>query len=467
MDENALADTLASLASPAGAALPPSVPVGAERFVAGELIGQGGMGRVTEAADRQFGRKVALKELRQVNDDGARRLAVEALVTGNLEHPGIPAVYERGIKDGMPYYAMRRIDGRPLSELLGEARTLSERLRLLPTVVQVAQTLGFAHSRGVVHRDIKPANILVGKHGDAVVVDWGIARVRGAAAEFVHAVMAPPSGDSLETAHGSLLGTLAYMSPEQARGESGAIDERTDVFALGALLYHLLSGRAPFAGKPPTVALTCALEVRCEPIDQAAAGAPAPLRAIVARAMNVEPSRRYANADQFADALGAVLTDAVQREPPSVIARAAVDVTVAVSVVLAVLGAALAVKAMPAFRFLGAGAWAIVIATVMGVALSLLEWSTRGRHSLSPLALGFALATVTAGFASVASNFASVFDHLKSITDQPDVYRDHFTQGAWEAIGALTLAMGLASAQFVLWGIARRSAQLAERKAKP
>jgi serine/threonine-protein kinase len=174
-------------------------------------------------------------------------------------------------------------------------------LRLLPTVVQVAQTLGFAHSRGVVHRDIKPANILVGQHGDAVVVDWGIARVRGAAAEFVHAVM----------------GTLAYMSPEQARGDGAAVDERTDVFALGALLYHLLSGRAPFAGKSPMVALT------------------SPLRAVVARAMSVDPSRRYANADQFADALGAVLTDAVQREPPSVVMRAAVDVTIALSALLA------------------------------------------------------------------------------------------------------------------------------------
>ena len=137
---------------------------GEQRYDLRSTIGEGGMGRVLEAYDTQFSRVVAVKELHSTNTDelAKERFALEALITGNLEHAGVPAVYERGVRaDGAPYYVMRRVQGKTLYQALHEASTLKERLSLAVVVLKAAQTMGFAHSQGVVHRDLKPQNILI------------------------------------------------------------------------------------------------------------------------------------------------------------------------------------------------------------------------------------------------------------------------------------------------------------------
>ena len=146
-----------------------------------------------------------------------------------LEHPGVVPVYELARRaDGTPYYAMRRVVGDSLASAMGRCDTLRDRLSLLPHYVDVVQTIAYAHSRGVVHRDLKPANVMIGPFGETQVLDWGLANVAGEA----------------DLSSGS--GTPAYMSPEQVR--AGASDSRTDVWALGVLLFELVTGRLPFEG---------------------------------------------------------------------------------------------------------------------------------------------------------------------------------------------------------------------------
>jgi eukaryotic-like serine/threonine-protein kinase len=201
----------------------------------------------------------------------------------------------------------------------------SPRLKLEPAVIKVAQTLSFAHERGIVHRDIKPDNVIVGRYGEAVVLDWGIAKVRGIARSGDPPVRSAEgagggSGDSSSaTRHGSIIGTPAYMAPEQAAGNVAKIDERTDVFALGALLYHLLTGRAPYAG--PTVAsvIARASKVEVDPLASVAKDAPGGIRAICEKAMSRAPDDRYQTAAELADALETFTAEAVAgRESSSI-----------------------------------------------------------------------------------------------------------------------------------------------------
>ena len=156
------------------------LPQTGERYEVRRPLGEGGMGVVFEAEDRLFGRRVALKKVRHDNRSLHRRFVAEAVVTANLEHPGIAPVYERGLDDvGAPFYAMRLVEGRTVSEVVAERERLEDRLALLPSMVRLAQTLAFAHDRGVVHRDVKPDNVILGDHGQTVLLDWGIAKVRG------------------------------------------------------------------------------------------------------------------------------------------------------------------------------------------------------------------------------------------------------------------------------------------------
>ncbi len=187
-EQTGLAATLTAQTSRAGSgdgAEAPAPPMGSARYDLGEEIGRGGMGLVYSANDRQFSREVAIKRLRPDARDAGHydRFVTECLITGNLEHPGIPAVYERGgLEDGgEPFCAMRRVRGRTLEEALGDAGSLERRLAHIPALIRVAQTLAYAHSEGVVHRDIKPSNVVVGDYGETFVLDWGIAKVRGVA----------------------------------------------------------------------------------------------------------------------------------------------------------------------------------------------------------------------------------------------------------------------------------------------
>jgi serine/threonine protein kinase len=231
-----------------------------QRFELIEKHAEGGIGRVSVARDLALNRDVAFKELKPVfakNESARQRFVLEAEITGRLEHPGIVPVYASGrLDDDRPFYAMKFVRGTSLGDAIREYHEsyneLSHRdqiLRfhdLLRRFVSVCQTLDYAHARGVVHRDIKPANIMLGEFGETLVVDWGLAKAIGRAAtdDVTHEATLHPEAeaDVLATQDGSILGTLYYMSPEQAAGNIAEVDWLSDVYSLGATLYELLTG---------------------------------------------------------------------------------------------------------------------------------------------------------------------------------------------------------------------------------
>jgi serine/threonine-protein kinase len=223
----------------------------------GEEIARGGMGAVYRARDQVLHRDLAVKVLLDRladRPDSWRRFAEEARVAGRLQHPGVPPVYEVGVlPDGRPFIAMKLIQGRTLAALLAERRgstpPLADLPRFLGVFEQVCQTLAYAHSQGVIHRDLKPLNVMVGAFAEVQVMDWGLAKVlRGAVGPVAPAASAMVESGRQESQAGTILGTPAYMAPEQARGEVERLDERADVFGLGAILCEMLTGKPPFAG---------------------------------------------------------------------------------------------------------------------------------------------------------------------------------------------------------------------------
>ena len=224
---------------------PDLIEVARDHYVIGEEIAKGGMGRVVEARDLRLGRAVAIKELLPRNRDAARRFEREARITAKLQHPSIINIHEAGVwAGGEPFYAMTKVAGRSLDKVVAERATLIERLGLLPNVIAVADALAYAHSQNVIHRDLKPSNVLVGEFGESVVIDWGLAKDLGGALDPAMSLSLKQQPE--ETLSGSVVGTPAYMPPEQARGEP--VDQRADVYALGALLYHVLVGGPPYTG---------------------------------------------------------------------------------------------------------------------------------------------------------------------------------------------------------------------------
>ena len=233
------------------------------RYSLTRLHAEGGLGRVWLAHDSSLNRDVALKELRPQQasrSDACRRFLQEAQVTGQLEHPNIVPVYELGERpDGnQPFYTMRFIRGRTLRREVAayhqrRGAGFDEPLigrRLLQAFVSICQAIAFAHSRGVIHRDLKPENIILGSFGEVLVLDWGLAKLRGQSESVDVAV--GPEIRSDETSAGQVLGTPAYMAPEQAAGQIAEIDERTDIYGLGAILFEILAGRPPHQGGDTT-----------------------------------------------------------------------------------------------------------------------------------------------------------------------------------------------------------------------
>jgi len=288
---------------------------------------RGGLGEVFVALDGELHREVALKQILEKHADdpvSRQRFVAEAEITGGLEHPGVVPVYGLGTDaEGRPYYAMRFIKGDSLKEAIarfqGPAATkspspLAEEGRgegagvvpatsrdlalrkLLRRFTDVCNAIDYAHSRGVIHRDVKPANIILGKHGETLVVDWGLAKSVGRADPSAgEQTIAPSSGGSSETLPGSALGTPAYMSPEQARGDLDRLGPRSDVYSLGATLYCLLTGKPPFEGEDIGEILRNVQEgdiVRPGQVDSSIDKA---LEAVCLKAMALHPSDRYAS----------------------------------------------------------------------------------------------------------------------------------------------------------------------------
>ena len=243
-------------------------------------IGQGGMGTVYRARDRELEREVALKVIRlpAASPDVATRMLREARTLAQLEHPGIVPVHDVGTSpDGRAFYAMKLVRGLPLDAL--PASSVAERLRI---VERLCEAVAFAHAHGVIHRDLKPQNVMVGPFGEVLVMDWGVAKLTSDAAAAVGAPSVSSAArsepDSPTTGHGVVLGTPGYMAPEQAAGDPTLVDARVDVYAVGAILRDLCGGGATPAGTSGG------------PSDVDIAR---PLRAIIAKAMTADPANRY------------------------------------------------------------------------------------------------------------------------------------------------------------------------------
>ncbi|QEH38183.1 Serine/threonine-protein kinase PrkC [Aquisphaera giovannonii] len=325
---------LAMLGRGEPAGLPGGRPFGGYRI--DREIGRGGMGVVYEAEQLAIGRRVALKVLltaASLDANALRRFQLEAQVAGLLQHPRIVPVYDVGIAEGVPYYAMQLVDGGSLADLIAAMRgragrgggpdgsdldALAEGMlsgRFAPsrdgdparpvaapgslrsrsyvrTVarlgIEIAEALAYAHDRGVTHRDIKPANLLLDRRGDVWVVDFGMADVQGEAGL---------------TRTGDLPGTLRYMSPEQALGRRALVDRRADIYALGATLHELLTLRPAVGGADRQEILRRIVEEVPEPIRRANPGVPADLATVVAKAMARDPADRYETAGRLAEDL--------------------------------------------------------------------------------------------------------------------------------------------------------------------
>jgi serine/threonine-protein kinase len=323
---------------------------------------RGGLGAVFVALDSELNREVALKQILEKHADDSisrQRFVAEAQITGGLEHPGIVPVYGLG-RDaaGHPFYAMRFIKGGSLKEAIarfhsgagwaeqGEGhgsvskspsgkisdprtgdpgrRALALR-KLLRRFLDVCNAVDYAHSRGVIHRDLKPANIIVGNHGETLVVDWGLAKAVGRADPSVgERTIAPGSNATAATLPGCTLGTPAYMSPEQARGELERLGAQSDVYSLGATLYCVLTGKPPFENEDVEAVLHAVEEGRFRPPSQLDPSLDRALESICMKAMATKPGDRYPTPRALADDLERWMADepvSAWREPFSRRAR--------------------------------------------------------------------------------------------------------------------------------------------------
>ncbi len=295
-------------------------------------IARGGVGVVYHGRDRDLGRDVAIKVLRSDrvgSPEVVQRFIEEAQIEGQLQHPGVVPVYGLGVQpDGRPYFAMKLVKGDTLDSLLKGRRKLKEnRGRLLQIFEQVCQTVAYAHARRVIHRDLKPANILVGAYGQVQVVDWGFAKVlrRGGIADEAREPRHDPSTSLIETIRsskhgsksiaGSVMGTPAYMPPEQAHGHVANVDETSDVFALGGILAEILTGRPTYAGSTASEVLRKAIDGDTSPARARLkkCGADPEIVKIAKRCLMPAQAARPRNASEVANAVREYLSGVEDR----------------------------------------------------------------------------------------------------------------------------------------------------------
>jgi serine/threonine protein kinase len=289
--------------------------LGGTRYRLVKRVGNGGMGTVYLAEDSILRRRVALKILDLPDEQGqlSARLLREAHVLARLEHPGIVPVHDAGtLADGRVFYAMKFVQGERLDAHVKRLDALSDRLRVFQ---RICEAVAFAHARGILHRDLKPENVMVGSFGEVLVMDWGVAKIlRDAPApndrQPTKDMGLQPNmaalADPLKTAHGTILGTPGYMAPEQARGEVESLDERADIYSLGALLKFLTG-----SGEP----------VRT---PEGSGSAPKAVAAIASTAMAREPSSRYTSVSDLAQDVSRYLDGlSVSAYPENIVERAA------------------------------------------------------------------------------------------------------------------------------------------------
>src|SRR5260221_3319426 len=294
-----------------------------------QKLGAGGMGEVVRAWDRDLRRFVAIKRLKSKSrsEDTVLRFVQEAQITGRLEHPNIVPVHDLGIdSQGHVYFSLKLIEGESLRNIIDKRMVAAQLapgvqykdvytpLRMIEIFISVCQAVAYAHSKGIVHRDLKPENIMLGRYGEVLVVDWGIAKVvRSPEAADGQVTLPLTALEDLapeKSLEGAVSGTPAYMSPEQASGQISSIDERTDVYALGAVLYHIVAGRPPYEGGSAFEVLQ---QVQQRPARALGAGTagfetiPRELKAICGKAMASEQDARYPTAEALRDDLQAFL----------------------------------------------------------------------------------------------------------------------------------------------------------------
>ena len=422
-DESALEAALAAAYGepppPEPAGSPAGVDVPRERAgyrIEGE-IARGGMGVILKAHDADLGRDVALKVLRDDlarHPEVTRRFVEEARISGRLQHPGIVPVYEIGVmRDRRPYFAMKLVEGRTLAARLRES-TAEERHALLRVFEAVCQTMAYAHARRIVHRDLKPSNVLIGEFGEVQVVDWGLSKVLDG------------TGTGESAAAGGILGTPAYMPPEQARGEIDRLDERSDVFSLGAILCEILTGEPPYTGEGERTlaqAASARLEHAARRLDESSADPE--LVSLCRACLAAEPGARPRSAAVLAERLHAYLVSVEDRARAAQIGAAAARVRARATLILSATGVGL--------LLLGGGAWIVAreqraerVRTTETAVVAALQDATlaRGREDwpAATAALERARARVDGGTAGEALR-AQVRDLGASIEREADAAR--------------------------------------------
>lgn len=297
------------------------MPIEAEgRYQIKSEYRRGGQARILVAYDTFMGREVAFKEIIKEAPRGrapftakekalmARRFLREARIAGRLTHPSIVHLYETGRRaDGTLYYTMPLVPGKTLAEELASCDGLAARLKQLGHFVDLCQGIAYAHSQGVLHRDIKPENVLIGEFGETVLLDWGLAKT-AVLPKDTDIRREPFEEEEALTELGMSLGTPAFMSPEQAAGELDKVDERSDIWGLGAVLYTLLTGEPPYQGKSAADIVTRVLTSQLEPARRRCPEVPADLAAVAEKALSRDQARRQQTAMELADEVSAYLT---------------------------------------------------------------------------------------------------------------------------------------------------------------